>query len=266
MTTFEIKEIMKSDAEYMIKKFHYSKTMPRLNKIFLGGVVNSVLVAVMTLGWGVQPKATIKKIFPSLDTKDYFEIGKLCLDEKMPRNSESQFISRCLFYVRKNFKNVKLVYTWADGMLGKIGYVYQASNFLYGGFIWTDSYFSKAGEKFHIRSIQNMFKDKETKYGRRPTKEQQKKLGIQKYYGKQFRYCYFLCTNKERKRLLKESLIEWGRKYPKEKDAQWKTDNGRGIEFVDKPLYTRTVNAKEVSRAKRMTTCHERQVQLLHFA
>jgi hypothetical protein len=159
-----VKEITKEESVSLIQKFHYSKVLPRLNKAFLGGFdENDELVATITLGWGVRPVHTIKKLFPSLDSKDYYEIGKMCLDDRMPRNSESQFLSLCMRYIKQNMPQIKLIFTWADGMLGKAGYVYQASNFLYGGFIWTDTYFTSSGEKVHPRMT--------GKIGGRPTLE-----------------------------------------------------------------------------------------------
>jgi len=98
----EIKEIHKDRAIRLLMKNHYRKTIPVLNKVFLGGFINGELKAVMTLGWGTRPKETIKKIFPNLDVKDYYEIGRMALDNDLPKNSESIFISKCIKYIRNN--------------------------------------------------------------------------------------------------------------------------------------------------------------------
>ena len=55
-----IKEVDKFTATEFIQSLHYSKIMPRLTKHFLGCYVDENLVGVLTLGWGTQPKATIK--------------------------------------------------------------------------------------------------------------------------------------------------------------------------------------------------------------
>lgn len=226
-----VKEITKEESVKLIHGFHYSKVLPRLNKSFLGGFdENDELVATITLGWGVRPVHTIKKLFPSLDSKDYYEIGKMCLDDKMPRNSESQFLSLCMKYIKQHMPQIKLIFTWADGMLGKAGYVYQASNFLYGGFIWTDTYFTSSGEKVHPRMT--------GKIGGRPTLEFMEKNNWKHYRGKQFRYIYFLCNKREKKQLLKESQFEWGiHNAPKEKDLEWKVKTKEGWVFCEKPNY-----------------------------
>ena len=89
---YEIKEVDRATATELVQANHYSPVMPKLTKHWLGGFVEDELVAVLTLGWGTQPKQTIKKLFPHLDTKDYFEIGKMCLTDEMPKNSETQFL------------------------------------------------------------------------------------------------------------------------------------------------------------------------------
>ena len=81
-------------ATLFVQERHYSAVMPKLTKHWLGTYVNDKLVGVLTLGWGTNPMGTIKKMFPDLTTDDYYEIGKMCMDENMPRNSESQMISK----------------------------------------------------------------------------------------------------------------------------------------------------------------------------
>jgi hypothetical protein len=41
------------------------------------------------------------------------------MDEDMPRNSESQMISLLIKRLRKNIPKLKVLFTWADGMMGK---------------------------------------------------------------------------------------------------------------------------------------------------
>ena len=219
----ELVEIDKVNALDIVFNNHYSKVMPRLTKHFLGSFIDKKLVAVLTLGWGVQPLNTIKILFPSLITKDYLEIGKMCMLEELPKNSESMILSKMFKWVKENRPDVKLIYTWADGILGKPGYVYQAANFLYGGFITTDLYLSDTGERVHPRTAQSYLKDKkDVSIGRRPNKEFLIENNWSHYRGRQFRYVYFLCNKREKKRLLKETDIKWNREYPKDGAIVWK--------------------------------------------
>ncbi len=219
----ELVEIDKVNALDIVFNNHYSKVMPRLTKHFLGSFIDKKLVAVLTLGWGVQPLNTIKILFPSLITKDYLEIGKMCMLEELPKNSESMILAKMFKWVKENRPDVKLIYTWADGILGKPGYVYQAANFLYGGFITTDLYLSDTGERVHPRTAQSYLKDKkDVSIGRRPNKEFLIENNWSHYRGRQFRYVYFLCDKREKKRLLKETDIKWNREYPKDDAIVWK--------------------------------------------
>ena len=211
-------------ATLFVQERHYSQVMPKLTKHYLGAYQDDELVGVLTLGWGTNPMGTIKKMFPELSTCDYFEIGKMCMDDSMPRNSESQMQSATIAWMKKNTPDVKFLYTWADGIVGKPGYVYQAANFLYGGFIWSDVYVTDSGEKVHFRTIQRKMKKvmnrMDTKYGPRPSDAHMGELGFSRVFGKQFRYIYPL--NKKSRKLLKQSTMKWTLDYPKGKDLQWK--------------------------------------------
>lgn len=223
----------------MVKKYHYSNILPRLNKHFVGFYLENNLVGVVTLGWGTRPLHTIKKIYPSLETKDYYEIGRMCMTEDMTRNSESQMISQLIKYIKKTYPEIKVLFTWADGMVGKPGYVYQASNFDYLGYIWTDMYL-KDGIKIHPRQTKQFFSkgEDDKRLSARPTLEQMNKLGIVHYKGKQFKYVYYLCDKKQKKLLQEECLEPLFLQYPKQNDLEWKmkTSEGRWVK-CDKPPY-----------------------------
>ena len=253
----EIRVISELQSLDIIFRNHYSKIMPRLTKYRLGGFIDGRCIGIMTCGYGTRPLHTIRKLFPSLTTKDYFEIGKMCIEESEPKNTESAFLCKVIKWLKINEPNRKVLFTWADGILKKPGYVYQASNFLAGGYVWTDTYISPDGERVHPRTTgsTNMVKISDSKFSR-PSKEYLKNNGWRHYQGKLFRYVYFLCDKKEKKRLLKESTVEWNTDYPKEKDLQWKLqdyDNNKWT-LVDDICYNQTVNTalnKKVIENKR---------------
>ena len=237
-----------SRAEFidMVVRYHYSKVLPKLTKHYLG---DRELKAVMSLGWGVRPLHTIRKIFPTLLPKDYYEIGKMCIADEMKKNTATMFISRVVKYLKKNHHELKVLFTWADGMLGKPGYVYQAANFLYGGFIWTDSYFSENGEKIHPRATGAI--------GGRPTVAWQEEHGWSHYRGKQFRYIYFLTKKKEARELLETSPFKWGVGGPKSTDLAWKKRvNGKWV-YSSPPPYDK--NAQGFSKGLKQSLKITRQ-------
>lgn len=239
---FEVKEISKEQALDMVQNYHYSNTLPKLNKHFIGFYLNNELVGMITLGWGTRPLHTIKRIFPSLETKDYFEIGRMCMTEEMPKNSESQMISKCVKWIKENCPEIKVLFTWADGMLGKPGYVYQASGFIYAGYSGGEMYL-KDGVKIHVRQTKALFgisKD-DKRVTVRPTLEQMKQFNIQHFKGKQYRYLRFLCGKIEKKRLLKECLIDLTLPNPKDDDLSWTIkdlETGKWIKSNKPPYMT----------------------------
>lgn len=207
--------IGEEEALPFVDRHHYSNVMPSITKHYLGAFQDGEMVGVLTLGWGTRPRHTIQRIFPDLITTDYLEIGKMAMSDQMPRNSESQFLSAVVKWMQKHLPEVQFLYTWADGMVGKPGYVYQASNFWYGGFVWTDTYLNAAGEKIHPRTMQ-------TRNGARPNADYMHQNGIRRFQGKQFRYIYPL--SKSARKMLPSSPIYWSQKsfnFPKHDDLEW---------------------------------------------
>lgn len=243
---YNIRQIAKEDALKMIQKYHYSNTLPKLNKYYIGFYLHNELVGVVTLGWGTRPRHTIQKIFPSLNTQDYLEIGRMCMTEDMPRNSESQMLSQLVKWIRVNIPELKILLTWADGMLGKVGYVYQASNFIYSGYSGGEMYM-KDGVKIHVRQMKSILikeGEKDSRITVRPTLEQMRNYGIQHYKGRQYRYLMFLCNTKEKDRLLEECMIDLTLDRPKDNDLRWTMkdlDSGKWLP-CDKPFYTTDID------------------------
>ena len=137
--------------------------MPRLNKFYLGFFIEGRLSGVAALGWGTQPLQTIRKLFPChvLRTTDYIEIGKMCFlpDLNNTQCFGSLAISQMVKWLKANTRYLYL-YTLADGIMGKCGYVYQASNFQYVGSFTTSVYRdSLTGEKIHPRSARLLLEE-----------------------------------------------------------------------------------------------------------
>ena len=251
---FKVKEIDKIIAVEYIQSRHYSKVMPRLTKHYLGTYNGTDLAGVITLGWGTQPLQTIRKLFPPLVSQDYYEIGKMCMDDSYPTNSETQMLSAVVKWMKQNCPEKKFLYTWADGIVGKAGYVYQAFNFWYGGFIWTDIYIGADGEKIHPRTSKSLCKENARMLGKDMvfwlTPDFLKMKGIKRIKGKQFRY--ILPLSKVYSKLLKESTVEWTKSYPKDYDLKWRRQIDKGIwetlpEMPEMNLSVVNINKKNVN-------------------
>ena len=285
---FLVKEIDKVIAINFIINTHYSKVMPKLTKHYLGIFLKNKLVGALTLGWGTQPKGTINKLFTGLETKDYYEIGRMCMLDEMPKNSESQMLSKVAKWMKKNTPEKLFLFTWADGIVGKAGYVYQGSNFFYGGYIWTDVYMSEKCEKIHPRTAKKLCEENAIMLGKDKiywlTYDFMQIKGIKRIKGKQFRY--ILPLNRKAKKLLPNSNFKWTRNYPKDKDLKWKEMISKGkYDFInEQPKFNLDVvehniknvqqntqlslfnNAEQVSKEIRNTTSIEGEGQFFGSA
>lgn len=251
----------KSECIDFIQEYHYSKVMPRLTKEFLGFYFEGELVGVVTLGWGTQPLQTIKKLFPNenMVTGNYYEIGKMCFRPEFNENKStgSQIISLLRKWMQEN-TDCMFLYTLADGIVGKVGYVYQASNFLFGGHFWTDVYIGPDGEKIHPRSAKSLLKENAEFLGKDKlfwlTPDFTKTRGIRRIRGKMFRY--MLPMNKKcRKILIRHG---WNTNYPKNNDLEWKEqiEKGKYTLLDEMPKFVLScvnINEKNVNAHKKGT-------------
>ena len=240
----KVHEISTTLMRSFVAEHHYSTTMPRLTTVCYGGFQYELLRAAISFGWGSRPLHTIQRLFPSLGTADYLEIGKMCVHDDEPRNTESQFMAEAFYQLRRKFSNLSLIFTWADGMWGKPGYVYQASNFLYGGFIWTDVYQMEDGRRVHPLQLQSVLASlglKTSMRTQRPTFEEMRRVGWKHFRGKQFRYVKFLCADDLRSVLLQESPFTWTTSYPKHTDLEWKIQDSRTWAACSQPRFTGTL-------------------------
>jgi len=178
-------------------------------------------------------------------TTDYFEIGKMCFrPDKNGSNFGSQAIKVLLDWAREN-TNVKFIYTLADGIMGKCGFVYQASNFRYIGNFKTDVYMDRvSGEKIHPRSAKQLCKENANWESKEKvfwlTHNFCEYKGIDRIRGLMFRYIYPL--SKSSKKILNKYDEYNGLKNPKEIDLIFeKRVRLGGYEEIKKPDFNMNV-------------------------
>ena len=124
----EVNQIDKSMASAQVVKNHYLHRRPSISYAY-GLFCGSELVGVITIG--VPASRHLQKgLCPSNPSK-VFELNRLWVDDKMPRNTESWFMSRALALTPP-----MILCSYADTEQGHVGYVYRASNWYYSG--WTD--------------------------------------------------------------------------------------------------------------------------------
>ena len=138
---------MKEEAWPFIVGIHYAKRFPVFKHLF-GLVENGVLVGVVSYGPSASPQVS-RSIFGGLFLDRVLELNRLVITTPT-KNAASFLIGRTLSMLPKP----AAVVSYADGMQGHVGYIYQACNFIYTGSVTAhDNYYKVDGKLVHPRSL-----------------------------------------------------------------------------------------------------------------
>ena len=125
---------------------HYAKRVPNIIYSF-GLFSGSNLIGVVT--YGIPPSASLcMGICGKEHSSKVLELNRLCLQEN-EKNQSSFLISQSL----KLLPKPKIVVSYADTSQGHIGYVYQATNFLYTGLSAKRTEWRIKGSNLHSKTI-----------------------------------------------------------------------------------------------------------------
>lgn len=153
---YKVMEICSSLASKMVKKYHYSKKTVSNSQLHLGIFESAKLVGVLSFGPPMNGDKTSLKI--SSSTKMY-ELNRMVMDDDQPRNSESRAISLCIRWL-KRFTDIEWLLSFSDGKEGNVGYIYQATNWNYLGYLLSDSFYELDGKIKHSVTVWHQYKEK----------------------------------------------------------------------------------------------------------
>jgi len=129
---FYVKEIPRKKANDVIKKNHYSGKVYSATYIHLGVFLDRKLVGVLQYGYAMNP-ASCSSVVQGTEKDQYLELNRMWLSDKAPKNSESKAISYSIKYIKRKFKKIKWIQSFADERCGCFGIVYQACSFKFYG-------------------------------------------------------------------------------------------------------------------------------------
>lgn len=115
-------------AAWLVVEHHYLHRKPPISHAF-GLYRDNILVGVCT--YGTPASRHLQKSACPSEPSNVIELNRLWVDDSMPHNSESWFVSRTLKQLPP-----KIVVSYADTREKHYGYIYRALNFHYAG--WTD--------------------------------------------------------------------------------------------------------------------------------
>lgn len=169
----EMQVLGKKVAKDFIVKNHYTGSCPKVSLAF-GFYYLDQLVAVIVYG---QPsgKHLASCIWDGGSEKECFELLRLFSYDFCPRNTESICISKSFKFLRQNYPEIKVLVAYADANYGHVGYVYQATNWIYTGIGSNERSLFIDGARVHRRDLYDRFGTSSLKY-------------LKSLYGERFTY------------------------------------------------------------------------------
>jgi hypothetical protein len=143
-----------------------------------------------------------------------YELNRLVINENMPKNILSFFVSQTFGLLPKPLCLV----SYADSNAGHHGYIYQATNWIFTGKTAIEStYFNtRTKEIIHPRTVVELF-------GSRSCESLPDWIEINKEEGGKFRYIKFVGNKKEKKTMLAKMVYQI-EKYPKGDNRKYNAD------------------------------------------
>ena len=207
---YSVRSIQSSQAyEWFLNK-HYLKRLPPMSYCY--GLYDKDLFLVGVASYG-RPAAhgVVKGAFGGKFMENFLELNRLIINDNLPKNILSFFLSNTLNLLPKP----QAIVSYADTSQGHHGYIYQATNWIYTGL-------SAKRKDYKLKGVHNIHStsllDRE---GRHMTKgkvaQMREKYGDDLYTEdrpRKHRYFYFLGTRKQ-KLAYKDSLAYPVSDYPK---------------------------------------------------
>lgn len=188
-----IKIISATNANSVIKKYHYSGKIVTNSQLHFGVFKNGVCLGAMQFGPSMR-KDLIQPLVNNTAWNGFIELNRMAFSNTLPKNSESRCIAYALRYIKKNYPHIEWVITFADGTQCGDGTIYRASGFVLTG-IKVNTQLRINPETGEITQSMSAFHHGKTKEFRTWGKKE----------GFQLRYIYFL--NKEARNRLTVPIL-----------------------------------------------------------
>lgn len=193
---YDIKKISYSECKHLILEKHYLRRKTSATYCY-GLYDNDKLVGCVTFGNAIP--ITMKKSVCGEEWMDkVYELNRLYLEDYLPKNTASWFVSR----VFKLLPKPLIIVSYADNSVGHNGIVYQALNFYFTGKSHVQKDIKVKGlEHLHSRTLMDEFSFQKDR-----VKKLKDKYGDRVYYVQRpakNRYVYFIGSKRDKKNMLK---------------------------------------------------------------
>ena len=147
MKNYRVEPINPCEVKPWLKLKHYAKRVPLISHAY-GLYKNGDLIGVCTFGSPPTPNLC-RGICGEEYSKIVLEFNRLCLEYNR-KNEASYLVGNAI----KILPQPKILVSYADTQQGHIGYIYQATNWLYtGATLAHDSEYMVGGKRLHARNL-----------------------------------------------------------------------------------------------------------------
>lgn len=122
-----IRPISKASHEECCKRWHYSKKVAAVDRLFLGVFGEGMLLGSMSFGFGQDIEKQVKWFGGAFTRAEIIELGRMAFSPRCPRNSESRMISVGLRMAWKWFSKARVCVTFANQIESGTGTIYRAT-------------------------------------------------------------------------------------------------------------------------------------------
>lgn len=188
---YHIKNIDHRTAMDIVIEKHYLHRKSPCSFSF--GLFDNFENIVGVIVYGTPSSAPLRGGICGLKEKDnVIELTRLWVDDCVPRNGESFLIGNTIHLINK-----EIVVSYADTSASHIGYVYQATNWIYTGLSAKRTNWTVEGIDKHCQTIADKYSSKELKdlYGDKFTLVDRPR---------KHRYIFFNCDKRRKKELVKQ--------------------------------------------------------------
>jgi hypothetical protein len=143
-------------AKFACETWHYSKCVPKSKLVKFGVWEDDEFIGAIIYGVGATNKL-VKRY--GLRQEQGCELVRIAL--KSHKAPVSRMLSITIKMIKKNFKGLKLIVSFADPEQGHHGGIYQATNWVFAGYTQASDEYIYKGKRWQGRSFRNSHKGME---------------------------------------------------------------------------------------------------------
>ena len=201
-----VREVSYDEIKPFILKIHYARRMPCVTHSF-GLFKDNELIGVVTYGIPAS-NSLCRGIAGDKNRYNVYELNRLVI---LPKYNGSNYASILVGRSLRMMPRRSFIVSYADTGWGHVGYVYQATNWLYTG---------KTAERTDIYS------DGHSRHYEKQEKRRITRTG-------KHRYVYLVGNKKERKEMMRELRYEVFKEYPKGDSKHYDTKNPKMVKPIE---------------------------------